>query len=80
MKGKTKVKFLIFLLLLLVVALLAISVFQLVKINKTNQILNKQNDKIERLEKELDYHKNKNLEENYEDIIEGETNDNNNNR
>lgn len=68
MNNKRKVKSLICLLILIVVTLFTISIFQIVDINKTKHKLAKQDQQIEKLKEELDYHKNKNPNEDYEVI------------
>ena len=68
MNNQKKVKTLISFLILIVVALFLVSIFQIVNINKTKNKLIEQEKQIERLEQELDYHKNKNPNEDYEVI------------
>lgn len=68
MNNQKKVKALISFLILLLVTLFTISIFQIVNINKTKSKLIEQQKQIEKLEQELDYHKNKKPNEDYETI------------
>lgn len=68
MNNQKKVKALISFLILIVVTLFVVSIFQIVNINKTKNKLIEQEKQIERLEQELDYHKNKNPNDDYEVI------------
>ena len=68
MNNQKKVKSLIGFLILLAITLFAVSIFQIVNINQTKQKITEQEKQIEKLEQELDYHKNKNPNEDYEVI------------
>ena len=68
MNNQKKVKALISFLILIVITLFVVSIFQIVNINKTKNKLIEQEKQIERLEQELDYHKNKNPNDDYEVI------------
>ena len=80
MQSQRKIKFLIALALLLIICLLTVVVFQLINISKTNKKISLQQEQIQQLQQELDYHKNKLPSEKYNPVTEGEAIDNNNNR
>lgn len=69
MSNQKKVKMLIALAMLIVAVLFVTVIVQLVNISKTKNKIEHQNQKIEQLEKDLDYYKNKQLEEDYEVIV-----------
>ena len=69
MNNQKKVKLLIAFAMLIVVALFVTVVAQIVNISKTQNKLANQQQQIEKLEKELDYYKNKLPNEDYEEIV-----------
>ena len=68
MENQKKVKLLIILSILIIVALFTVIVFQLVNIVKSKKELASQQQKIEQLEEDLDYYKNKLPNEDYKVI------------
>ena len=68
MENQKKVKLLIILSILIIVALFTVIVFQLVNIFKSKKELASQQQKIEQLEEDLDYYKNKLPNEDYKVI------------
>ena len=69
MKNQKKVKFLIAIAMLFAIALFVIVIAQIVNIAKTQTKLTNQQQQIEKLEKELDYYKNKLPNQDYEEIV-----------
>ena len=68
MQSQRKIKFLIALALLLIICLLTVVVFQLINISKTNKKISLQQEQIQQLQQELDYHKNKLPSEEYNPV------------